>query len=133
MTEGFVYTESNLTHELILATAVSIQLNSHYMWLIMDFIENHDYCYVEMPKEDNKTLKYNHGEKSVRTPFVIYADLECLPEKINTCHNNPEKSSTTKSIHPLAIHCLHAVRLIQKKISLIVIEVKILLIIFVKI
>ena len=24
--------------------------------------ENHDYCYVEMPKEDNKILKYNHGE-----------------------------------------------------------------------
>ena len=23
--------------------------------------ENHDYCYVEMPNEDNKILKYNHG------------------------------------------------------------------------
>ena len=22
-------------------------------------IKNHDYCYVEMPKEDNKVLKYN--------------------------------------------------------------------------
>ena len=27
--------------------------------------ENHDYCYVEMPKEDNKILKYNHCEKSM--------------------------------------------------------------------
>ena len=26
--------------------------------------ENHDYCYVEMPEEDNKILKYNQGEKS---------------------------------------------------------------------
>ena len=25
--------------------------------------ESHDYCYGEMPKEDNKILKYNHGEK----------------------------------------------------------------------
>ena len=25
--------------------------------------ENYDYCYVQMPKEDNKILKYNHGEK----------------------------------------------------------------------
>ena len=49
-----------------------------------------------MPKEDDKILKHNHGEKSMRAPFVIYADLECLPEKINTCHNDPEKSSTTK-------------------------------------
>ena len=33
--------------------------------------KNHDYCY----EEDNKILKYNHGEKSMRAPFVIYADL----------------------------------------------------------
>ena len=24
--------------------------------------ENHDYCYVEMPKEANEILKYNHGK-----------------------------------------------------------------------
>ena len=58
--------------------------------------ENHDYCYVEMPKENNKVLKYNHGEKSMKVPFIIYADLECLLEKMNTCHNNPQKSSATK-------------------------------------
>ena len=43
-----------------------------------------------MPEEYNKTLKYNEGEKSMKSP------LECLLEKMNTCHNNPEKSSTTK-------------------------------------
>ena len=58
--------------------------------------ENHDYCSVEMPEEDNKILKYNPGEKSVKVPFIIYADLESLLEKMNTCHNNLEKSSTTK-------------------------------------
>ena len=58
--------------------------------------ENHDYCYVEMPEEDNKILKYNRGEKSMKVPFIIYADLDSLLEKMNTCHNNPEKSSTTK-------------------------------------
>ena len=58
--------------------------------------ENHDYCYVEMPEENNKILKYNQGGKSMKVPFIIYADLECLLEKMNTCHNNPEKSSTTK-------------------------------------
>ena len=58
--------------------------------------KNHDYCYVEMPEEDNKILKYNEGEKSMKARFMIYADLECLLEKMNTCHNNPEKSSTTK-------------------------------------
>ena len=58
--------------------------------------ENHDYSYVEIPEEDNKILKYNQGEKSMKVPFIIYADLESLLEKMNTCHNNPEKSSKTK-------------------------------------
>ena len=58
--------------------------------------ENHGYCYVEIPKEDHKILKYSHREKSMRVSFIIYADLECLLEKMSTCHNNPEKSSTTK-------------------------------------
>ena len=49
-----------------------------------------------MPNEDNKILKYNHGEKSMKAPFIIYADLESLLEKVNTCYNSPEKSSTTK-------------------------------------
>ena len=57
--------------------------------------ENHDY-YVKMPKKENKVLKYNHGEKTMRAPFIICVDLECLIEKINTCRNDPEKSSTTK-------------------------------------
>ena len=31
-----------------------------------------------MPNEDKKTLKYNYGEKTLKVPFMIYADLECL-------------------------------------------------------
>ena len=53
--------------------------------------ENHNYCHVEMPTKDNNTIKYNHGEKSMKLPFVIYADLECLLEKMSTCQNNPNK------------------------------------------
>ena len=49
-----------------------------------------------MHKEDNKILKCNHGERSIKILFIIYADLESLIEKLSTCHNNPEKSSITK-------------------------------------
>ena len=49
-----------------------------------------------MPNEDNKILEYNHGEKSMKVLFIIYVDLESLLDKTSTCHNNPEKSSTTK-------------------------------------
>ena len=31
-----------------------------------------------MPEEDNKILKYNHGEKSMRAPFVIYAEFRAF-------------------------------------------------------
>ena len=58
--------------------------------------ENCNYCNVEMPNEDNKIIKSNQGEKSIKSPFIIYADLECLLEKISTCYNNPGKSSTTE-------------------------------------
>ena len=47
-----------------------------------------------MPTKDNNIIKYNHGEKSMKLPFLIYADLECLLEMF--CQNNPNKSSTTK-------------------------------------
>ena len=57
---------------------------------------DHDYCYVEMPNEDNKKLKYNHEEKSLKVPFIIYADLESLLDKIHSCQNNPKKSYTGK-------------------------------------
>ena len=58
--------------------------------------KNHDYCHEEMPNEDNEIIKYNQGEKSIKSPFIIYADLECLLEKISTCYNNSEESSTTE-------------------------------------
>ena len=57
---------------------------------------NHDYCYVKMPNELEKILKYNPGEKSLKVPFMIHADLECLLGKIDSCQNRPKKSSTEK-------------------------------------
>ena len=41
-------------------------------------------------------LKYNNREKSMNVLFVIYADIESLIEKIDTCNKNLEKSSSTK-------------------------------------
>ena len=51
-------------------------------------------------------------------PFTIYADLECLLEKMSTCQNNPNESSTTKiNKHtPSVILYSHIVHLIKQKI-----------------
>ena len=49
-----------------------------------------------MLKENNKIIKYDHTEKFMKTQFLIHADMDCFPERINTCHNNPKKPATTK-------------------------------------
>ena len=73
--------------------------------------ENNKYCNAEMPNEDNKIIKYNQGEKSIKSPLIIYADLECLLEKMSICYNNSEESSTTEinkhtpSGYSLFTHC----------------------------
>ena len=57
---------------------------------------NNDYCHAEMPTKDSKTLKYSHGEKWLKAPFAIYADLECLLIKEQSCQNNPKESYTER-------------------------------------
>ena len=58
---------------------------------------NHDYCRVDMPKEHEK-IKYLTGEKSLKVPFIVYADLEYLLKKVRSCQNNPENSYTEKKV-----------------------------------
>ena len=74
-----------------------------------DVCKNHDYCYAEMPKEDNEILKYNHGQKSMKVPFIIYADMESLLKQIVTCHNDPKNSSTSQiNLHTACGYSLFA-------------------------
>ena len=58
--------------------------------------ENKDFCNVIMPSEDTKILLFNQYQKSNKAPFIIYADLECVIEKIGESENILENSSTTK-------------------------------------
>ena len=50
-----------------------------------------------MPNEHEK-IKYLPREKSLKVPFIIYADLECLLKKVQFCQNNPENSCTEKKV-----------------------------------
>ena len=49
-----------------------------------------------MSKWVERILKYNPGGKSLKAPFAIYLDLECLLKKEQSCENNPEISYTEK-------------------------------------
>ena len=53
--------------------------------------KNHDYCYIDMPK-DKSILKYNHGERSTKIQFIIYADVESLLDEIDAFYSNRKNS-----------------------------------------
>ena len=46
--------------------------------------KNHNFCYLKMLDAENNILKSKPGKKSLKHPFIIYADLECLLLKMNT-------------------------------------------------
>ena len=47
--------------------------------------ENKDFRNVVMPSEDTKILEFNEYQKSDKAPFIIYAYLEFIIEKIDGC------------------------------------------------
>ena len=55
---------------------------------------NHGYCHVDMLEEGKNILKYRPGDKSLKVSFIIYADLECILKKEQSCQNIPTNSYT---------------------------------------
>ena len=92
-----------------------------------EICNNYDSCHIEMPKWVEKILKYNPGEKSLKAPFAIYLDLQCLLKKEQSCNNNNnnnnnnlEKSYTEKKrldVSLLVEQCLQDVNLIKRRIT----------------
>ena len=54
---------------------------------------SHKAVKVEMP-EEGSTLAFTSFNRSMRVPFVVYADFECVTKPIDTCEPNPESSYT---------------------------------------
>ena len=57
--------------------------------------ENKGFCKVVMSSEDTKTFEFNQNQKSDKTPFIFYADLEYIIQKNDGCKNVTENSSAT--------------------------------------
>ena len=49
-------------------------------------------CFPEV----TKMFKFNQNQRSYKTLFIIYPDLESLIGKTDACKDNPENSSTAK-------------------------------------
>jgi hypothetical protein len=58
-----------------------------------------EYCYsnesvkIEMP-EERSFVSFKNFNRSMRVPFIVYADFESIIKPIDTCESNPDKSYT---------------------------------------
>ena len=71
--------------------------------------KDNDFCEVKMPKGGEKFIQYIDGQKSLKNPFVIYADTECVLKPINGCDGDPNKPYTrdvNKHVASGYGHCL---------------------------
>ena len=56
------------------------------------------FCFLKIPKEDEKFLTTTPGKNSLKVSFIICAEIECLLQKISTCQNKHEKSYAEKKV-----------------------------------
>ena len=52
------------------------------------YVKIKDFCNIAIPSEDTKVLESNKYQKSDKTPFIIYADLQCFIENTDACKSN---------------------------------------------
>ncbi|XP_065650351.1 uncharacterized protein LOC136078506 [Hydra vulgaris] len=57
------------------------------------YCETHDSVRIELPPP-NSTIQFTNHNKSMRVPFVVYADFESFIKQIDTCEPNPNESYT---------------------------------------
>ena len=78
-------------------------LEKHLEWCF-----NNEAVRIEFPRYKDKDgeeldcpvfLKFKKFNKSMRVPFVVYADFECFTEKIQTCYSDESRSFTNQYQH----------------------------------
>ena len=52
---------------------------------------------TELPKQGENKMSFTNYHKQMKAPYVIYADFECILEKIDGCEPSPEESFTVKT------------------------------------
>ena len=57
---------------------------------------NNNFSLIKMPTEDKKYISSTPRKNTLKNPFIIYADFECLLYPLSTCDNTEENSFTIK-------------------------------------
>ena len=77
---------------LDMCVLVVLILSSHH-----EYCKSHEAIKIELPENGSKISVINHN-RSMRVPFIVYADFESFTPQLSTCQPNPDKSSTPRSI-----------------------------------
>ena len=59
------------------------------------YCSNHDAVKAELPNKENNTLSFKSYHKSMKVPFVIYADFEAFTQKLDDDKPRDNNSSYT--------------------------------------
>ena len=74
----------------------------------LEYCSNNEAVRIEFPRHKDKDgveldcpvfLKFKNFNRSMRVPFVVYADFECFTEKIQTCYPDDSRSFTNQYQH----------------------------------
>ena len=77
-------------------------LASHY-----EYCKSHEAIKIEHPEEGSEKSFKNHN-RSMRVPFIVYADFESFTPQLSTCQPNPDKSYTKRyQKHTPSVFCYH--------------------------
>ena len=60
-----------------------------------EYCKSYDSMKIELLEEESKISFKNHN-KSMRVPFIVYADFESFTPQLSTCQPNTEKSYTNQ-------------------------------------
>ena len=72
-----------------------------------EYCLNNEAVKIEMP-DKGSLIKFKNHNRSIRVPFIVYADFEALVEPINGCEPSDEKSFTNKyQKHKPCSFCYH--------------------------
>ena len=79
---------------------------------------NNKDCNVKLPNKNNNILKYEKDMRSIKSPHIIYADLECLLKNIydNTNVNKNESYQIKNNLHIPCGYGINFVRSYDKNI-----------------
>ena len=56
-----------------------------------EYCLNNEAVKIEMP-DKGSVIKFKNHNRSIRVPFIVYAEFECLVEPINGCEPSDKKA-----------------------------------------